>query len=356
MRADRLEREFGELYMVFESNLETILQSHIPEVKPDLVIIDSLHTVSSSEIPNAVGSVNQLNYCESHLRGIAKSSGIPFLIVGQVTKEGDVAGSNALKHNVDAVLYLDGDKQLLFRLLRSEKNRFGNIGEVGVFEMTGRGLIEVPNPSAAFLAERSTNAPGSAVAVTMEGNRAILVEMQALTTPAQGTPSRRGNGVNNDRAQMIVSVITKYINYVRLGEDNILMSAVGGMVVTEPAADLALAVALTSSWHGVPVPADIIAVGEIGLTGEIRNVPHLMMRLRESFKQGFTKAVIPPMLKKIEVPSGMKVYEARTLDDALRYVFAGRIAFDRPPQRAASPNNQRNRRSRDDEEDGREDS
>ncbi len=221
-RADRLQRDFGDLYMVFESDLETIMEAHIPSVMPDLIIIDSLHTVSSSVCDGAPRSAKQLLYCLDRFRGYAKSNNIPFIIIGQVTKDGDIAGSNALSHDVDAVLYLEGDKQLLFRLLRCEKNRFGNIGEVGVFEMTGKGLMEVANPSEAFLAERALNKPGSAVAVTMEGNRPILVEVQALTSRAVGNASRRASGLDNERLHIVTTVLDKHIRYMPIGDQNVL--------------------------------------------------------------------------------------------------------------------------------------
>lgn len=345
-RADRLQGSFGELYMVFESDLETIMEAHIPYTQPELVIIDSLHTVSSSVNDGAPRSAKQLLYCLDRFRQYAKSNNVPFIIIGQVTKDGDIAGSNALSHDVDAVLYLEGDKQLLFRLLRCEKNRFGNIGEVGVFEMTSKGLIEVSNPSEAFLAERAFNKPGSAVAVTMEGNRPILVEVQALTSNAAGTASRRASGLDNERLHIVTTVLDKHILYMPIGEQNVLASAVGGMRVYEPAADLALATALTSSYHNKPTPADIIAIGEIGLTGEVRNVPHLVYRLREAVKLGFKRAVVPPMTRELDIPEGIQLIRAATLDEAMRAIFQGKIAFD--AQRPTRANGQRTRHNDDD--------
>lgn len=329
MRADRINLQAGDLQVVLESDLEVIMEEHIPNIKPDMLIIDSIHTIASSRIDGTPGSQRQLKHCEIYLRQLAKSTGMPILMIGQVTKGGDVAGSNSLQHDVDAVLYLEGDQNYLYRLLRGQKNRFGNVGEIGVFEMLGSGLIEVKNPSAAFLAERAVDKAGSAVVVTMEGDRPILAELQALTIHGTGgTPARRSNGVHKDRLHLLAAILEKHISYISLWDEDIYMSAAGGMKIVEPAADLPIAIAITSSWHEVATPSDMVAIGEIGLTGEIRNIPHAEMRLREAKKLGFRRVIMPPQGKSISKPSGLEIIEVRTLDEALHVAFEGLIDFE----------------------------
>ncbi len=231
--------------------------------------------------------------CASRLRELAKSSGIAVFLIGHVTKEGAIAGPRVLEHIVDTVLYLEGDRFQSYRLLRSVKNRFGATSEVGVFEMRERGMVEVTNPSEAFLAERMVNAPGSAIAVTMEGTRPLLVEIQGLTSPtAFGNPRRTPNGVDFNRLLLIAAVLTRRVG-LHLGEQDVFVNVVGGLTVDEPAADLAVAAAIASSLRDAPVRADTVLIGEMGLSGELRMVGQMPARLREAAKLGFKSAIVP---------------------------------------------------------------
>ncbi len=259
MRAVRLnvQKELPKnLLLVTETNLEIIL-NHISEVKPDLLIIDSIQTVYLSNMDSSAGSVSQVRECSSQLRELAKTSGISVFVIGHVTKEGTIAGPRVLEHIVDTVLYLEGDRFQAYRLLRSVKNRFGATSEVGVFEMREGGLVEVTNPSEAFLAERMINAAGSAIAVTMEGTRPILVEVQGLTSPTQfGNARRTANGVDFNRLLLIVAVLTRRVG-LKLSEQDTFVNVVGGLQIDEPAADLAIAAAIASSWRDIPVKAEL---------------------------------------------------------------------------------------------------
>ncbi|GAB4468384.1 MAG: DNA repair protein RadA [Anaerolineales bacterium] len=305
------------LLLVTETNLEVIL-NHINETRPDLLIIDSIQTVYLSELDSSAGSVSQVRECSSQLRELAKTSGISVFVIGHVTKEGAIAGPRVLEHIVDTVLYLEGDRFQAYRLLRSVKNRFGATSEVGVFEMREGGLIEVPNPSEAFLAERMVNAAGSSIAVTMEGTRPILVEIQGLTSPTQfGNARRTANGVDFNRLLLIAAVLTRRAGF-KLGEQDIFVNVVGGLQIDEPAADLAIAVAIASSWRDIPVKADAVLIGEIGLAGELRMPGQMPARLKEAAKLGFKTAIVPKALRKGEgYPKGIEVVEVRSVHEAL---------------------------------------
>lgn len=305
------------LLLVTETNLNVILD-HIAALHPQVLILDSVQTTYLPELESSAGSVSQVRESASRLRELAKSSGMAVFLIGHVTKEGTIAGPRVLEHIVDTVLYLEGDRFQSYRLLRSVKNRFGATSEVGVFEMRERGLVEITNPSEAFLAERMINAPGSAIAVTMEGTRPILVEIQGLTSPTVfGNPRRTPNGVDINRLLLTVAVLTRRVG-VRLGEQDVFVNVVGGIKVTEPAADLAAAAALASSVRDQPVRADTVLIGEIGLSGELRMVGQMPARLREAAKLGFKTAIVPRRLRKGEPwPEGIEVNEARSLRQAL---------------------------------------
>ena len=307
----------GNLLLVTETNLEVIL-NHINETKPELLIIDSIQTVYLSELDSSAGSVSQVRECSSQLRELAKTSGISVFIIGHVTKEGAIAGPRVLEHIVDTVLYLEGDRFQAYRLLRSVKNRFGATSEVGVFEMREGGLAEVTNPSEAFLAERMINAAGSSIAVTMEGTRPILVEVQGLTSPTQfGNARRTANGVDFNRLLLISAVLTRRAGF-KLSEQDIFVNVVGGIQIDEPAADLAIAVAIASSWKDVPVKADAVLIGEIGLAGELRMPGQMQARLKEASKLGFKTAIVPRAIRKGEgYPSGIEIVEVRSVHEAL---------------------------------------
>ena len=262
--------------------------------------------------------MSQVRECASRLRELAKSSSVAVFLIGHVTKEGVIAGPRVLEHIVDTVLYLEGDRFQTFRLLRSVKNRFGATSEVGVFEMRERGMVEVSNPSEAFLAERMVNAPGSAIAVTMEGTRPLLVEIQGLTTHTSlNNPRRTPNGVDFNRLLLTVAVLTRRLR-LRLTEQDVFVNVVSGLKVSEPAADLAIAAAISSSMQDKPVRADTILIGEIGLSGELRWVGHMAARLNEAGKLGFKKAIIPKRIRKGDkLPDGIQIEEARSLREAL---------------------------------------
>ena len=306
-----------ELLLVTETNLEAILE-HVDQVGPDILIVDSIQTVYLPQLESAAGSVTQVRESASRLRELAKSEGLSVFVIGHVTKEGMIAGPRVLEHIVDTVLYLEGDRYQTFRLLRSVKNRFGPTSEVGVFEMRESGMVEVPNPSEAFLAERLVNAPGSAIAVTMEGTRPLLVEVQGLTSPSTlGNPRRTPNGIDANRLLMLAAVLTRRVG-LPLADQDVFVNVVGGMRIGEPAADPAVAAAVAASLKDVPVRADAVLIGEVGLSGELRWVSQMHARLREAAKLGFTAAIVPRWTRKPEAwPEGMQVIPARSLREAL---------------------------------------
>jgi DNA repair protein RadA/Sms len=322
MRAKRLgngdKSDPENLYLVTETNLDAIL-AHVEQVKPALLIVDSIQTVYLEGLSSSAGSVSQVRECASRLRELAKSSGMAVFLIGHVTKEGAIAGPRVLEHIVDTVLQLEGDRFQSYRLLRSMKNRFGPTSEVGVFEMREQGMAEVSNPSEAFLAERMVDAPGSTIAVTMEGTRPILVELQGLTSPTSfGNPRRTPNGLDFNRLLLVAAVLTRRVG-VNLSNQDIFVNVVGGLTIEEPAADLAAAVAIASSQRDKPVRADLVLIGEIGLSGELRWVSHMELRLREAAKLGFKAAIIPKRLRaSLSLPKNFEIIEARSLSQAIK--------------------------------------
>jgi len=307
-----------DLFLVTETNLDSIFE-HVQEVKPQLLIVDSIQTTYIPEKESSAGSVSQVRESASRLRELAKTSGITVFIIGHVTKEGAIAGPMVLEHIVDTVLYLEGDRYQSYRLLRSVKNRFGATAEVGVFEMRERGLVEVSNPSEAFLAERMVNASGSAIAVTMEGTRPLLVEIQGLTSPTSfGNPRRTPNGIDFNRLLLTVAVLTRRVG-LRLADQDVFVNVVGGLKISEPAADLAVAVAIASSVKDQPLRADTVLIGEVGLNGELRAVGQMNARLREAAKLGFKAAIVPRRLRFGEPwPEDIEIIETRSLRNALK--------------------------------------
>ncbi|MFB0535062.1 MAG: DNA repair protein RadA [Anaerolineae bacterium] len=317
MRADRLGISDDQLYVLSEINLEQIM-GHIERLNPHLAVVDSIQSVYTEELTSAAGGVSQVKECAATLLRLAKASGVPIFIVGHVTKAGAIAGPRVLEHIVDTVLYLEGDRFHAYRLLRSVKNRFGSTNEVGVFEMASQGLLEVANPSEAFLAERLPEAAGSAIAVTMEGTRPLLVEIQALaSTTSFGLPRRTANGVDFNRLLLLVAVLSKRVG-LRLSDQDVFVNVVGGLRVNEPAADLAVAVAIASSFRDVPVAADLAVVGEIGLSGELRTVGQLPRRLSEAAKLGFKRCLLPKGTRqKKAIPSEIEFIGVRSVAEAL---------------------------------------
>jgi DNA repair protein RadA/Sms len=318
MRADRLGLQQPELYVVSEVSLDQIA-AHIEQLHPRAVVVDSIQAVSSEELESSAGSVSQVKACATALLRLAKGNGIPIFLVGHVTKAGAIAGPRVLEHIVDAVLYLEGDRFHAYRLLRSVKNRFGSTHEVGVFEMTEQGMAEVTNPSEAFLAERLPDSAGSTIAVTMEGTRPLLVEIQALaSTTSFGLPRRTANGVDFNRLLLLVAVLSKRVG-LRLFDQDVFVNVIGGLRINEPAADLAVALAIASSFQNVPLPEDLAAVGEVGLSGELRAVSHLSRRLNEAAKLGFGRCIVPATHRRLtDLPDGMEAIRARSLAEALK--------------------------------------
>lgn len=292
LRADRLGVDSANVLLMAETDLDTIL-GVADDVRPGLLVIDSIQTVMIDELGSTAGSVSQVRESTGRIMQWSKSTGVPVFIIGHVTKEGAIAGPRVLEHMVDAVLYLEGDRFHQYRIMRAVKNRFGSTDEVGVFEMAGSGLREVRNPSEAFLEERSTRSPGSTVAVTMEGSRPILVEVQALATPTNySMPRRSANGLDNNRLQLLVAVLQKRVG-LGLGTQDVYANVVGGLRIQEPASDLAVAVSIASSLRDIPVDPAIVCIGEIGLSGELRSVSQLERRIQEASRLGFRKAIIP---------------------------------------------------------------
>ncbi len=318
MRADRLRLSAPELYLLTETDLSEII-AHITALDPMLVVIDSIQTTKDPNLDSSPGLVAQVRQCAIQLQTLAKSSGVSILMIGHVTKDGSIAGPRVLEHIVDAVLYLEGDPFQHYRLLRGVKNRYGATSEVGVFEMRGSGLTQVTNPSEVFLEERLINASGSAIAITMEGTRPLLIELQALTSPsAFGNPRRTPNGIDLNRLLLISAVLSKRVG-LKLWEQDIFVNVIGGMKISEPASDLAMAMAIASSYYDRPLPADLAIVGEVGLSGEVRRVGQLAARLNEALKIGFKRALVPTLRRSAEdLPSGIQLIKVRSVSEALR--------------------------------------
>ncbi len=323
LRAERLGLSAPDLYLLTETDLSEII-SQAQALQPMLLVIDSIQTTRDPELNSTPGLVAQVRQCAVELQKLAKGSGLSILMIGHVTKDGNIAGPRVLEHIVDAVLYLEGDPFQQYRLLRGVKNRFGATSEVGVFEMSGLGLAQVPNPSEAFLEERMINASGSAIAITLEGTRPLLVELQALTSPsAFGNPRRTPNGIDLNRLLLISAVLSKRVG-LKLWEQDIFVNVIGGLRITEPASDLAMALAIASSYHDRALPADLAIVGEVGLSGEVRRVGQLPERLNEARKIGFRRALVPKLRPSArDLPTAMQLIEVRSVAEALRAVLSG---------------------------------
>lgn len=318
MRADRLAIESKDLFVVTETNLEAILR-HAEQVQPMAVVVDSIQTVVSSDLTSAAGSISQVRQAAARFQWWAKAEGVAVFLVGHVTKQGAIAGPKVLEHIVDTVLYLEGDQFHTYRLLRSVKNRFGATSEIGVFEMQEQGMVEVANPSEVFLAERMVNAPGSAIAVTMEGTRPLLVEVQALASHTSfGHPRRTANGVDFNRLLLITAVLSRRVG-LRLFDQDVFANVVGGLQVSEPAADLAIAVAIASSVRDRPVAADLVTIGEVGLSGEVRAVGRTAARLREAGRLGFRRCLMPRSVRRgaSPLPEGIEAVSVRSVAEAV---------------------------------------
>ncbi|MBQ1282172.1 MAG: DNA repair protein RadA, partial [Oscillospiraceae bacterium] len=313
MRADRLGVRAENLLIYSETHLDNIL-SAVSDVKPDVLIIDSIQTLYSSEGDSAPGSLAQVKACTMSLLQLSKSTGITVFVVGHVNKEGAIAGPKVLEHMVDCVLYFEGDKSGAYRLLRAAKNRFGSTNEIGVFEMADCGLVEIPNPSAALLKGRPIGASGTCVACPMEGTRPVLAEVQALVTRTTlNVPRRAADGFDYNRAVLLLAVLEKR-GGMNLSGSDVYLNVIGGLRLDEPAADLPVALAIASSFRDCPLSDQLAAVGEIGLTGEIRYASDLPKRLTEIARLGFKTCIIPQRgTDQIEAPTGLTLLRVKTL-------------------------------------------
>lgn len=315
LRARRLNLDATNLPLMAEINLERILATLQAE-KPQVAVIDSIQTLWSDQLSSAPGSVAQVRECAAQLTRLAKQAGITVILVGHVTKEGALAGPRVLEHVVDTVLYFEGDTHSSFRLVRAVKNRFGAVNELGVFAMTETGLKGVSNPSAMFLSQHGQEVAGSCVLVTQEGTRPLLVEIQALVDTAHGNPRRLTVGLDAQRLAMLLAVLHRHAGIVCFDQD-VFVNAVGGVKIGEPAGDLAVLMAITSSLKNKPLPEKLIVFGEVGLAGEIRPAPRGQERLREAAKLGFTRALIPEANKPRQPIPGLEVIAVRRVEEAV---------------------------------------
>lgn len=321
LRANRLGVGNAEVYVLAETDLDNIIAC-IEEFKPDIVILDSIQTISDAEISSAPGSVTQVRECTMRIMRITKEKGLTVFVVGHVNKEGSIAGPKVLEHMVDCVLYFEGERSTSFRILRAAKNRFGSTNEIGVFEMVQNGLNCVENPSEMLLSGRPENSPGTCVACVIEGTRPILAEVQALVSPSNYNASRRSNGVDYNRAAMLLAVLEKRGGLGVSGCDAYI-NVIGGLILDEPAADLATALAVASSFLDRPLGSDLAALGEIGLSGEVRSVSMLNQRLTEMARLGFKRCVIPAYAKDdIKAPKGLTLLPVKNISEAIAAVLA----------------------------------
>ena len=317
LRAGRLGVEGEGLYLLSETNLDVIL-SQIEKLHPCLVVVDSIQAVCLPELETAQGSITQVRECTLRLMHWAKPSQVPVFITGHVTKDGAIAGPRVLEHIVDCVLYLEGEPFSAYRLLRSVKNRFGSTNEVGIFEMQEQGLVEVKNPSQVFLSQRLGETIGSAVVPTLEGSRPLLVEIQALTNATSfGLPRRTANGVDFNRLLIIAAVLSRRLG-LRLGNQDIIVNATGGIKIEEPAADLAIALAISSSFRDVGVDPEMVAVGEVGLSGELRAVSQLDRRIDEAARLGFKRCLVPGVSASKNRGKNIEIIPVSTLREAIK--------------------------------------
>ncbi|PWM79349.1 MAG: DNA repair protein RadA [Phascolarctobacterium sp.] len=319
MRARRLGKPGAALLVMTATDLDAVLLQ-AKEVQPQILVIDSIQTMYNAELQTAAGSVGQVRECTAKLLRFAKATGIAVIIIGHVTKDGNIAGPRLLEHMVDVVLQFEGDRSYSFRVLRALKNRFGSTSESGIFSMEAGGLIEVANPAGLFLENRAENAPGSVVCACLEGNRPIMVEVQALVAKTPyGMPRRTAVGFDYNRVNMLLAILERRLG-IDFGNFDAYVNIVGGMRITEPAADLAAAAALVSSYRNKAVPHSVLAVGEVGLTGEIRRVSNTERRIRDAANLGFTRFVVPKgKLNMEQKTSG--IIQAATLEEALSAIF-----------------------------------
>ena len=320
LRAQRLDVESENLYVLSETCLGNILEC-VQSEQPDVLIVDSIQTLYNEDLDSPAGGVGQVKDCTMALMQLAKGQGVTVFVIGHVNKEGSIAGPKVLEHMVDCVLYFEGDQHMTYRILRAAKNRFGATNEIGVFEMMDRGLREVENPSEMLLSGRPKDAPGTCVTCAMEGARPVLAEVQALIAPASASnPRRMSNGFDYNRAAMLMAVLEKR-GALKVSGCDAFLNVIGGLSVDEPAADLAAVLALASSYLDKPIGNHVAAIGEVGLTGELRSVNHLSERLSEVHRLGFETCIIPKQRKdQIRAPQGLALIEARNIAEAMRAI------------------------------------
>ena len=317
LRAHRLGVAPSNLLILAENHLSDVMQA-VENTKPHILIVDSIQTLYSDEIESSPGSVSQVKDCSMRLMQLSKTEGITVFVVGHINKDGNIAGPKVLEHMVDCVLYFEGDPNTSYRLLRSAKNRFGSTNEIGVFEMLDSGLKEVPNPSQMLLDGRPEGASGTCVACVMEGTRPILAEVQALVSKTSfNVPRRTADGFDINRAALLLAVTEKRSG-MKLKIFDAYINVIGGLQLQEPGADLPVVLAIASSYRDTVIPSDVVAIGEVGLTGEIRAVSHMNQRLQESARLGFKKVIIPKFgSEKLEIPNGLTVYRVRNIREAI---------------------------------------
>lgn len=317
LRAERLNVSPEELYILSETRLSDILEA-TEDMHPDVLIVDSIQTLYNESNESSPGSVSQVKDCTMTLMQLSKSQGITVFVVGHINKDGNIAGPKVLEHMVDCVLYFEGDPNTSYRLLRAAKNRFGSTNEIGVFEMLDVGLVEVPNPSQLLLEGRPEGASGTCVACVMEGTRPVLAEVQALVTKTTSNmPRRAADGFDYNRAVLLIAVSEKRAG-LKMGLFDAYLNVIGGLRLDEPGADLPVVLAIASSYRDTPIADDLVAIGEVGLTGEIRTVSHMNQRLGEVSRLGFTKCIIPKGgSEKLEIPAGLTVYRVRNIREAI---------------------------------------
>ena len=318
LRSRRLGLDHSQVQVLAETQLEKILAT-VDKLQPAVVVMDSIQTVYSDQLTSAPGSVAQVRECAAHLTRMAKSTGTAVVLVGHVTKEGALAGPRVLEHMVDTVLYFEGDTHSSYRLVRAIKNRFGAVNEIGVFAMTEKGLKGVSNPSAIFLSQHTEPVPGSCVLVTLEGTRPMLVEVQALVDTGGPSPRRLSVGLDRDRLAMLLAVLHRHAGVACMDQD-VFVNAVGGVRISEPAADLSVLLSIQSSLRGKPLPQGFIAFGEVGLAGEVRPAPRGQERLKEAAKLGFSMAIIPKANAPKKPIEGLKVHAVERVDEAIALV------------------------------------
>ena len=320
LRADRLGIHDESILFLGETDIDNI-EANIVEINPKLVIIDSIQTMYSEELSTAAGSVSQVREITARIMRCCKQNAITTIIIGHVTKDGNIAGPRVLEHMVDTVLYLEGERYFAYRILRTVKNRFGSTNEIGMFEMKNEGMVQVDNPSSLLISERDENPAGSVVVASLEGTRTILVELQALTsTSVFGLPRRTANGIDYNRLTLLIAVLEKKAN-MALGNQDVYLNVVGGIRINEPALDLGIILAAASSYKNIPIPQTTIAIGEVGLTGEVRAVNMIEKRLKEAEKLGFKTCIIPESNKKLlKDKINLDIIGVKNITDAMKYL------------------------------------